>query len=523
MRGKNVSLRRQFLTGILSAFLIIASLSGAIQLSAMKRQIVDETNNQAKSLVNTVLRVLERNDIASKAIEHQIDLKLVSYSKHIATLLQGKTADQITRNELIKIRDELGLAGITILRETESKDDIVGIAATEKQEVGFSFKKFGYYEVGKTLLNGQKPVVPGATFSDKFTLVLPIVQSGSHTEKPQFFKYAYFHVPGTNYIINPYIKANEVYNFTEIVGPNVAIDRLVKESEIVSEIAVLNPKVFADPSLEKKLYPPLKKVTAGTFNLGTNKEKHLLTQSRVKKTHYIETVNGKKFYKMLYPIDENQVVFLALDYEKLSGPLYRHSIILIVSGLVSLLVLFSLIVRFFNQIYGKMQKIIGQIKLLESGDLTAKSEINDGSELDKLSKSTNRMVDKLNNLVKDTQDQATKTQKFSMLLEAEASQSVERMYDLSTTTTILARDQLFEIMEFLDDLGQVLQPNNRHEKVQELLKKLEYMREMAQYRTHATTEITITLSDLLKSLHEQSSELSEISNTLLEQMGKFKL
>ncbi|WML49527.1 hypothetical protein RCG23_05940 [Neobacillus sp. PS3-34] len=133
------------------------------------------------------------------------------------------------------------------------------------------------------------------------------------------------------------------------------------------------------------------------------------------------------------------------------------------------------------------------------------------------------MVDKLNNLVKDTQEQATKTQKLSMLLEAEASQSVERMYDLSTTTTILARDQLFEIMEFLDDLGQVLQPNNHNEKVQEILKQLEYMREMAQYRTHATTEITITLSDLLKSLHEQSSELSEISNTLLEQMGKFKL
>jgi hypothetical protein len=49
------------------------------------------------------------------------------------------------------------------------------------------------------------------------------------------------------------------------------------------------------------------------------------------------------------------------------------------------------------------------------------------------------------------------------------------------------------------------------------------MRDVANERTSIATDITITLSDLLNSLHNQSSDLSEISNTLLDQMSKFKL
>jgi hypothetical protein len=49
------------------------------------------------------------------------------------------------------------------------------------------------------------------------------------------------------------------------------------------------------------------------------------------------------------------------------------------------------------------------------------------------------------------------------------------------------------------------------------------MREVANNQTAAATDLTITLADLLEALHGQSSELSDISKTLLDQMGKFKL
>ncbi|BDG45738.1 methyl-accepting chemotaxis protein [Parageobacillus sp. KH3-4] len=523
MKVKNITLRRQFLIRIVSALFIIALCSGAIQIYLMKEQIIRQTNQEAEVLARDVLRTVEQTELATQSIEHQIDLKLISYAKHIATLLQGRPAEQITQEELLKIRDDLGLAGITIFQEAKSKDDIVGVVATEKEEIGFSFKKFGYYEVGKMLLSGGKPFIPGATFSDKNVLVLPIAQSGSHKTEPAFFKYAYYHAPNTDYIINPYIEANEVYHYTEVVGPNKTINKLMKENDVLLEIAVLHPKVFANPSLEKQLYPPLKKIEAGSFRLQTGKDRDFLTKRDMKKVSYIDKIDGKKVYKMFLPLGDDRVIYLALDYGKMSAPLYRHSIILIVSGLVSLLILFLLTARFFHHIYENIRKIQRQIKLLEEGNLTAKSEVNDGSELEKLSESTNRMVDKLNQLVTDIQEQAAHTQRLSVLLEAVASQSVEKMYELSTEATMKSREQLYEITEFFDEMIAALQPYKQDENIGNVIERVEVMRKMANEQTAATTEMTIALSDLLQSLHEQARELSEISNLLLDYMAKFKL
>lgn len=220
---------------------------------------------------------------------------------------------------------------------------------------------------------------------------------------------------------------------------------------------------------------------------------------------------------------DGQVIYIALDYGALSGPLYRHSIILLVTGVISLIVLFLLTARFFNRIYENIQKIKRQIQSLEKGDLTAKSNVNDRSELENLSQSTNRMVDKLNKLVKDTQEQATKTQKLSVLLEAETSQTIEKIYAITTETTMKSREQLYEIISFLDELVETLQPYKKNEQVLHLIEKVEDMKQIANERTAATTDMTITLSDLIHSLHGQSRELSEISNALLESMKKFKL
>ncbi|KLV22889.1 hypothetical protein ABW02_20630 [Niallia circulans] len=520
MKGNNLTLRKKFLFWILSVLLIISLVSGAVQLISMKNQIISQTNQQAKAVANDVIEGIVQTDLSTKAIEQQIDHKMIANSKHIATLLSGKSANQMSQAELVEISDRLGLAGISIFKET--KDDILVVSASDEEEIGWSLKEYGYYEVGKSLLTDTAGPIPGSTYADQHTIILPIAQSAVH-EKPTFFKYAYYHAPNTDFIINPYIEANEVYDYTDSVGPDTRIKKLIKENNIVKEIAVLNPKVFANPSLETQLYPPLKKVVSGSFELETKRDTKLLIKSTLKKQTYIEKINGERVYKLFLPLDEDRIVYLALDYGEMSGPLYRHSIILIISGLLSLLVLIFLTARFFNRIYDNIFKIKNQIERLEDGDLTAKSNVLDGTELESLSQSTNRMVDELNKLVKDTQKQAAKTQLLSVQLEEEASNSVEKIYELSTVTTINAREQLLEITTFLDEVAKVLQKFKDLNHVSPVVEKIELMRQIANDRTAATTDMTITLSDLLKSLHGQSSELSDISNTLLESISKFKL
>ncbi len=523
MEKRTGSLRQKFLIRVLSVLMIIAILSGIIQLFFMNKQIHSQTNDQAEMVAKGVISGVEDTKLASENIEHQIDLRLVAYAKQIALELEGEKPSSITSEELTSISNKLNIAGITLIAPNKEKTDLIGVVSTQKEELGFSFKKVGYYDLGLKLMKNEKPNVPFATFSDQNMIILPIAQSGSHENKDVFYKYAYYHPEGFNYIINPFMEANEVDQYVKKVGPEARIAQLVKQSSIVEEIAILNPIVFNNPDLEKQLYPPMKKMEAGTFEYKSPRDLAHFKKNSIHKTSYIENIKGKKVYKMFVPINDHQVVYLALDYAEMTGPLYRHSIILIISGLISLIALFLMTARFFNLIYENIQRIKHQIHHLEAGDLTAKSHVKDGGELEKLSESANRMVDSLNETLTDTSGQAVHVKRLSQLLEADAAQSVEKIYALSAEATIQSREQLYEIIDFLEGIKVYLLNQIPSHDTTEFVLKVEEMKEMAKSRTASTTDMTITLSDLLQSLHSQSSEMASIASSLMQYMSKFKL
>lgn len=522
-----MSLRKQFITRMLLILIMISILSGAIQGYILYLKINDDSKQQALIMAHSIEQGINETDLASKNIEHQIDLKLELHAKRIGDRLQGRQLANITSDDLVKLRDEIGVTGITLIAQQDN--DYVNIRSTDPKDVGFGWKKVSPEAVAsyEVILKDGKIPKDKVSYSADGIFTLFSAQSGSHTDKPQFFKYSYYHAPNTNYIINAYIESSEVYNFIQKVGTDTWIRNVLKENQYAKEIAILDPRVFADPSLGEKMYPPLKQVVNGEYLLRSDKDSAFLKQTTNQKpveTTYIEKINGHSLYKMFLPMDEGRVIYIALDYKKLSAPLYKYSFILITSGFISLLALFMLTANFFNKIYRNIQQIIIQIKKLESGDLTAKSSVTDGGgELSDLSDSTNKMANTLNQLLTDTHEKATKTDRLSVLLENEANQSVEKVFTMSMETTSNARDSIEEIYVFLSQVEEQLQSQSDNPKAKVILDKMDMMRSMADQRVHTTTEMTITLSDLFKSLHGQSSELSELSNSLLNQLAKFKL
>jgi methyl-accepting chemotaxis protein len=522
-----MSLRRQFISRMLLLLIIISIVSGVIQGYILYQKINDDSRQQAQIIAQSIKQGIIETDLASKNIEHQIDLKLQLHAKRIGDRLQGRQLVNITSDDLVKLRDEIGVTGITIVAQQDN--DYVNVRSTDPKDVGFSWKKVSPEAVAsyEVILKDGKIPEDKVSYSEKGFFTLFSAQSGSHTDKPQFFKYAYYHTPNTDYIINVYIESSEVYNFIQKVGTDTWIKGVLTENQYAKEIAILDPRVFADPSLAEKMYPPLKQVVNGKYQLRSDKDTAFLKEKinpQLKETTYIEKINGHSLYKKFLPMDEGRVIYIALDYQKLSAPLYKYSFILIISGFISLLALFMFTANFFNKIYRNIQQIIIQIKKLESGDLTAKSHITDGGgELSDLSNSTNKMTDTLKQLLTDTHDKATKTERLSVLLENEANQSVEKVFTMSMDTTSSARETIEEIYLFLSQVEEQLLPLSDSPNAKEILGKMEMMRYMADQRVNTTTEMTITLSDLFKSLHGQSSELSELSNSLLRQLEKFKL
>jgi methyl-accepting chemotaxis protein len=240
------------------------------------------------------------------------------------------------------------------------------------------------------------------------------------------------------------------------------------------------------------------------------------------KITYTNREDGHKVYKMFIPIQNGQVLYVALNYDKLSQSIYRLSVILIVLGLIGLIALFMITVRYFNRIYENIQKIKAQIKRLETKDFTARSEVKNGGELSELSESANRMVETLQAVLKDTGEQATKTQRLSIMLEADTGKSVEQMYTMSMQETTEGRAATDDVLYFLERVESELANHAQHDNGG-LLDEMERIRNLIKKRTEATTDMTLTLSDLLKSLHDDSSQLSGIANKLQRELSKFKL
>lgn len=525
---RKITLKKQYIIRILIVMILVIAISSSIQLYFMVNQIKENVNNQARLIGGSIEQGVIETNLASTAIEHQLDLKLKVISQRIADHFGNRSVYDISNEELTSLKEELGLAGITLL--AEKGDDVVGTKSTDPNEIGFSFKEmFGPEDSGflgmKDLLNDITPVQEDVSYVDHNTIILYTAQSGVYEGQPKFFKYAYYHEPGQDFVIDPYIEADEVYKFTEAVGPNSWIDKVLETNEYTKEVAVIDPRVVKDPSLAEKMYPPLEKVVYGSFELESEKDKELLISmiDNPGKQSYVSKFGDDKLFKMFLPMDDGHVIYMALDYSKMSKPVEKLSIILIAFGVISLFVLFIMTTRFFSVVYKHIQIIMNQIKTLESGDFSTQSTIEGSGELVDLSNSTNRMTSTLNKVLKDTTKEAQKVQTLSFELKSEADDSVEKVYALSIELTSKAREDAYEVNDFLEMLEEKLSTSPKTEEIETILNRIAEVRAISNNRAASATEITITLSDLMKSLQAQSVELSEISGKLFENMYKFKL
>lgn len=522
MRKKNRTLSQQFYLKLLIILVSITIISGVLQFYIIDNQVKDNVNYEAGIITKSIEQGIKETDMASRAIEKQIDFRIELLSKSISDKLP-KNEEDITTEMLLDLRNQMDISGVDIF--TYDENNVVSVVkSTEPDEIGFNLKdisKEGYSDQ-ENLLKGEKfDLMTPASYAHENIVVLYTAQSGSRDE-PQFFKYAYYHEPGTDYIISPFIEADEVYHFTKEVGPEIWIKNMISGHDYAKEIAVLDPRVFADPSLAEAMYPPLQKVVYGEYHYKNKADNQVLIDmvSNPKKITKIEKHNGDKIYKMFIPYDDGRVIYVAMDYDKMSAPFENYSLILIGFGFASLVILFFTTTRFFNQIYSSISKIISQIKSLEKGDFTVRSDVKDIGELGNLSKSTNRMASTLNEILNQTREQAISTERYAFMLESEANNSVDKVYTMSVEATTEIREKNNEIDYLIAQIETYLKDDENDQEIQAILAKV---RELVHVQSNSTTEMTITLSDLLKSLHGQSSSLSDISKKLLKSLEEFQL
>lgn len=493
---------------------------GGLQYWLLYNQVKENINTETSFISQGIIQGIESSELAVKEIENQIDIKLAQQLRDVSALLPNRF-ENIDNSKLIKVKEQLEVAGIDII--ANQKDILTITKSSESINIGYTIRSASpeaEHNIQK-LLNREQPEQKGTSYVANDIVILPADVPGLHNQTENY-KIAFYHDQDTNFVLTISIDAYEVKKFTHKVGPDAWINEILEERNYVKEIAVLNPRLYVKPELKNQIYPRLKKIVHGQYEGNNHNDILVNMANNPSPTSQIDVHDSEKVYTMFIPYKKDRVIYIALDYLKMSQPLKSYAIILLSFSFISLFLLFLWSTRFFKTIYTQISLISNQIKALEAGDITARSNIDQPSELKDLSNTTNAMANALNKVIVEMHEQAIFTEKNALLLYAEADNSVEKALTLSTKTTENARENLEYIEYFLKLVEEAIEPR-KDPLSQKIMDQIGYMHQLAKKRTNFPTELTITLMDLLNSLKSQSNKLSENSSKLLKILEQFNL
>lgn len=225
-------------TGIILFIIGLATFLLVFYLA--KKEIHDRQENAVDSITEMIKQAIEITDESTKAFEHLVDLRLYSVSKAIAEELKGKKAENVTAEELKKIKDKWGLYDISLL--VKKGEDLPVVQSSDPREIGLNAKDWGYWYTAINQLIAGKEVTVGKGYYMKNFWAGPLSKSEIYDKH---FKYAYYYDGTTEFVINPFVAAEDIYKFTMYKsGPIQLIEKVENSTPGIVEIAVINIEAY---------------------------------------------------------------------------------------------------------------------------------------------------------------------------------------------------------------------------------------------------------------------------------------
>ncbi|MGM0878071.1 MAG: putative bifunctional diguanylate cyclase/phosphodiesterase [Bacillota bacterium] len=308
--------------------------------------------------------------------------------------------ENVKNEELKRLADELMISHITLLIQTD--DDIIGIKSSDPHEINMSTKDWGYwYDAFQQLFSlNSVNVEKGLTLPHYWTG--PIEVSSSNPEHTD--KWGYYYDGSTNYIIDPYLRDNEVLEYEALFGPGKVMERFTNELEGVLELTVFNPKNFGQDNevvhLNGNSFVRIseKPIWYGTYQY-TNEQidseyvQKAIESGQVQK--YRAELNDKDVKKTFVPINLDKekpyVIGLTYDYgliqKELNQQLIEHLLLL---G-IFMIIVFGTSFIFSRSITRPIGYIVEQVTEIAQGKFGKTLQLNRKDELGHLATNVNSL------------------------------------------------------------------------------------------------------------------------------------
>ncbi|TWI55978.1 HAMP domain-containing protein [Halalkalibacter nanhaiisediminis] len=531
MKKNNVLNQLIFRIGFVILIVLIATL--AIAYYVVHSEFQEQQFEQINTMQETVVQAMENTYVSTKAIEHLIDMKLLTASKGIAEELEGKEINEITGAELIALKEQWNLYDISLF--VRENDDIVVAQATDENEMGLSSKDWGYWFTAfNQLMDGEVVSVDKGFGIDNYW-VGPISRS---EWEDKYYKYAYYYMEDTDILINPYVIDEDIYTLTYELGANAVIEKILTENPDFEEIAVINVPAWSRGEENDVVEPEFDlPVLYGNHEIVNDQDEALF--ERVSATGNQESIlfetDGQKVKKTYFPLSENRVMTIVSSLDRMESFEKKMSAIIVISFLVMFAVLLFMIRLIAKQQLKPLQTLTTHIKRLSEGDFTQKIIMAEKNEWGWLAENMNEMTEMIHVLIADMKKEIHSLHYVSGILANQSHESMEKMKDVSVKMTDESKVFLIELNDRLENFIQRINEtmnksqtdNLEVEKVDKTIidiqEDLQSFIRYAEEHAYNISDFSVMLLHTINELSEAIEHLDNLSENLKEKVKVFKV
>lgn len=473
---------------------IVLTLNISIYYFSSKNELQDSAEKQMVTIAKQIGNSIDAAEKSKQFMEDTLGEKLRAVAIAAQSELDPRI-DHIRNEELVELSNKLGVDDITLWKRTSN--DIIALKSSDPAEINQSSKSWDYwYTAFNQLFDLQVVTIPqGQKLLHYWSGPFQFATSDPTSIK----KWGNYYDGTTDYMINPYIDADEFFHFENEIGTEALIHNLKRDHPNILEITGFNPKFFGKPDIlkVKKGYVvhnlDVRSIEFGDYTYKDLDKDVAYVREAIQSGVQFTTsghLNGKSVIRSFIPLMKGSdlVIGVTFDRDGIEQSLKRQ---LLIHTIISVgLIVMTWMVSYFIAValIKPLRDILGNITEISEGRFGKHIATNRQDEFGILSSRINTMADNLQTYMGRLQDSAEELRVTKEYLESFVNHTSDAIHVTDLQGNITQANKAFEVMYGLNDTvvfrsKNHIIPYELQEEYAEILRRIQLGESVADFET----------------------------------------
>lgn len=365
----SIKVKLTFWISLLVALILLLNMS--IYYISSKEGLKKAAEQQMITMAEQISTTVEVSQQARQQIEDSIGERLRSVAISAQKELDPDI-EKVTNEQLVALSAKLGVDHITLWKRLDN--DIVALRSSDPKEINLSSKTWDYWYVAfNQLFDDHQVTIPQGQKLNNYWSG-PINYA---TSEPSIVnKWGDYYDGTTNYMINPYVNAENILEFQKTTGTDAVITKMLLKNSNILEVTGFDPQFFGkNPIIKIKKGQPVfnldvRDIIFGSYKYEDEKNEVTLIQEALATKTTVTTdirIDNKTVIQSLIPVMNSAkpyVIRILFNAKALEDMLRNQLIELVIISLslliitmVSSYLLSSLLIRPIHQILSVVNQV----------------------------------------------------------------------------------------------------------------------------------------------------------------------